>query len=415
MADRVVRRTEQSWGQRLKGSFSGIVVGLVLVAVGIGLLFWNEGRAVRRAKDLKEGASNVVSINATQPTSAYEGQLVHFTAEATTEDTLRDPAFDLSVRALRLRRQVEMYQWQETSRREERKKVGGGTETITTYEYSKSWSDRAIDSSRFEEPQGHQNPPFPIEGRIWQSENITAGQVRLTEVFVSQLDNWQSQGAGADQIAAAEQALKREVRLDGNGLYAGNPGSTQVGDVRVNFSTVMPTTASFVGRLQAGNLVAYQGRSGSSINLVASGVKSADEMFERARQANTTLTWVLRFVGAFLLFLAWSMILKPISVLADVIPALGNLAEKGLSAVAFAIASMISFGTIAFAWLFYRPLLGIALLAIAFFFLRWLYKALNRPVAPLPPPPPPQTAPSSNPPPPPPGANNTPPPPPPAG
>ena len=49
MADRVVKVTKQSWGQRLKGSFSGILVGLLLVAIGIGLLFWNEGRAVRRA------------------------------------------------------------------------------------------------------------------------------------------------------------------------------------------------------------------------------------------------------------------------------------------------------------------------------------------------------------------------------
>jgi hypothetical protein len=412
VADQTVKVTQQSWGQRLKGSFSGILVGLVLVAVGIGILFWNEGRAVRRAKDLKEGASNVVSISADQPTSAYEGKLVHFTGEATTEETLRDPAFDVSARALRLRRKVEMYQWTETSRTEERKKLGGGTERVTTYEYSKSWEERAIDSSRFETPQGHENPPFPFDGRTWQAENITAGQVRLTDAFVGQLGNWQSQGVGANQVSAAEKALKREVRLDGDGLYAGNPGAAQVGDVRVSFSTVKPTTASFVGLLQAGNLVPYKGRSGSNINLVALGVKSADDMFQRAREANSTLTWILRFVGAFLLFMAFSMILKPIAVLADVIPALGNLAEKGIGAVALAISGMLSFGVIAFAWLFYRPLLGIALLAVAFFFLRWLYKALNRPAAPLPPPPPPKTAPSD--PPPPPGAGAPPPPPPPA-
>ena len=38
--------TQTSWGSRLGGAFKGMVTGIVLILVGTGLLYWNEGRTV---------------------------------------------------------------------------------------------------------------------------------------------------------------------------------------------------------------------------------------------------------------------------------------------------------------------------------------------------------------------------------
>ena len=57
--------TRQGWGSRLGGSLKGILVGFVLVGAGIVLLFFNEGRAVKRAKALDHGSAAVVSVAAT--------------------------------------------------------------------------------------------------------------------------------------------------------------------------------------------------------------------------------------------------------------------------------------------------------------------------------------------------------------
>ncbi|MCW5210069.1 hypothetical protein VU10_07890, partial [Desulfobulbus sp. US1] len=53
------------------------------------------------------------------------------------------------------------------------------------------------------------------------------------------------------------------------------------------------------------------------------------------------------------------------SVLADVLPFLGSIVEAGTGFIAFLLAGVLSLITIAVAWIVFRPLLGIILLAIA--------------------------------------------------
>ena len=50
------------WLSRIVESIKGVLVGLVLIIVSIIVLFWNEGRAVRTARSLEEGAKVVVSV-----------------------------------------------------------------------------------------------------------------------------------------------------------------------------------------------------------------------------------------------------------------------------------------------------------------------------------------------------------------
>jgi Transmembrane protein 43 len=40
--------------------------------------------------------------------------------------------------------------------------LGGGTTTTTTYDYTRQWSDDAINSSKFKHPDNHQNPEMPF-------------------------------------------------------------------------------------------------------------------------------------------------------------------------------------------------------------------------------------------------------------
>ncbi|MEE8522379.1 MAG: hypothetical protein V3T72_00485 [Thermoanaerobaculia bacterium] len=119
MADQIVRATSQSWGERLGGSVKGVLFGVLLIGLGGWLLFWNEGRAVKRAKDLTEGASEVISVSEEGPLSANEGELVHFIGEAVSAGVLRDLVFGVVTDQLKLERSVEMYQWREESRSED--------------------------------------------------------------------------------------------------------------------------------------------------------------------------------------------------------------------------------------------------------------------------------------------------------
>ena len=95
-------------------------------------------------------------------------------------------------------------------------------------------------------------------------------------------------------------------------------------------------------------------------------------MFEKAKTDNANLTWILRLIGSVLLIMAFSMILKPLSVLADVVPLVGNIVEIGTGMVGFLLGSIVALVTIGIAWIFYRPLLGLVLLVIVGALVYWL-------------------------------------------
>ena len=143
MSDSFTEVTTKSWGSRIGESIKGVLFGLVLVVGSCIFLFWNEGRAVQTERSLTEGASLVVPVDPSRVDPANDGKLVHLSGDLKPGAPLTDPDFTVSATALRLARTVEMYQWKEESKSETRKNVGGSEETVTTYEYVRTWSDHA--------------------------------------------------------------------------------------------------------------------------------------------------------------------------------------------------------------------------------------------------------------------------------
>jgi hypothetical protein len=363
MADQITEVTSEGCGSRLIGSIQGIIFGFIGILVAIVLLFWNEGRAVQTYKSLEEGAGAVVSVNAQEVNPANDGNLVHMTGQATTDETLTDPMFDVSAdNAIKLRREVQMYQWVEDQDTETVQKVGGGTETRTTYTYSKEWASTYNDSGGFKEPTGHQNPPMDFEDETQVAETVRVGAFTLSPGLVGSIS-----GATPLAVETVPTLDGRTARLENGGLYigAGSPQSPQVGDYRVSFEVVRPDTVSIIAQQSGATLHPYQTKAGDALEMLEMGTASADEMFEAAQQANTVLTWVLRLVGLIIMSAAIGALFKPFVVMADVIPFLGDLVGLGLGLVSFAIGLTLSLVIIGIGWIAARPVLGIALLVVA--------------------------------------------------
>ncbi len=92
--------TSRSWFARISDSIKGILFGLILFVAAFPLLFWNEGRAVKTYKTLKEGSGTVMSVGTDRIDAANAGMLVHVTAKAVTDDELVDPEFGMAVTAI---------------------------------------------------------------------------------------------------------------------------------------------------------------------------------------------------------------------------------------------------------------------------------------------------------------------------
>ncbi|MGZ8797374.1 MAG: TMEM43 family protein [Thermoanaerobaculia bacterium] len=359
--------TSQSWFGRIGDSIKSFLFGLALFIAAFPILFLNEGRAVRTEKSLHEGAGAVISVPADRVNPANNQKLVHMTGKATTAETLTDPDFLVAANAIKLRRQVQMYQWEEKKESKTEKKIGGGSETVTTYSYSKAWSDRPIDSSSFKESAGHQNPAsMPYEGRDAQAEHVTLGAFTLTPSLIGKMSDYEPLPVNDQSVAQLPAALRSKLKANGNSFYAGaDPTTPQLGDARINFSVVTPGDVSVVSKQTGTSFEPYHANAGMDIEMLKRGIHTAPAMFQSALQANTIMTWILRVVGFVLMFIGLAMFFRPISVLGDVLPFIGSMLAFGTGLFAFVAAAGLSIGTVAVAWVAYRPALGITLLAVA--------------------------------------------------
>lgn len=367
MPDSFTETSSESIFGRLGNAIKGVLFGIVLIPLAIVLLSWNEGRAVKTAASLKEGAASVISVSADAVQPANEGKLIHLSGDAKTPDTVTDPMFQISHNAIRLSRKVEMYQWTEKKDKKTQKKLGGGTETQTTYTYSKTWSDKLIDSSDFKHPEGHENPTSMIaKSSTVIAGNVTLGAFKLPSEIISQMKGDTPLSPASAEATELPAELKAKVKVAGNAYYHGaDPAAAAIGDQKITFSVLKPGRFSILARQTANTLTTYPTKAGREIERVESGDVTAAQMFEHAQSENTLLTWGLRLGGLLLMTLGIGLILSPIATLADIIPLVGDLVGMGTGLAALIMASFISAVVIAVSWFAVRPVLSVVLIAAA--------------------------------------------------
>jgi hypothetical protein len=403
MSDRVTVTTSKSWFSRIIESIKSVLVGLVLFIAAFPILFWNEGRAVKTARSLEEGSGAVVAVAADSVNPANEGKLVHLSGAVSTDGPVADSELGVEANGIKLLRNVEMYQWVEEEKSETRKKLGGGEETVTTYTYKKDWKGEPVDSSSFHETSGHENPgAFPIPSQTFVADPVRVGAFTMSEEQLGKLNDAKDLPLADDAQPTLPEDMAASARVDKGVIYAGNdPASPQLGDVKVSFQVVAPSTVSLVAVQTGESFSPYQAKAGDTVLLVDEGAHTAQEMFKSAQDANKVLTWILRGGGWLAMFLGLVLIFRPIAVLGDVVPMFGSLLGVGVGLFAFLVSAFLSLVTIAISWITVRPVLGIALLVLAGGAAFWLIKANRKkrvPAVPampsftpppVPPPPPP--------------------------
>ncbi|KAK7486518.1 hypothetical protein BaRGS_00022184 [Batillaria attramentaria] len=332
MYTNVTYRQNPGFCERVRNSLVAIVVGIVLLVVSCCLLFWNEGRAVQTAQSLDEGLRVLTPLTTTDV--AFEmnnGHLVYMTGSLHTEKPVFDPVYKVSVKAIKLRRTVEMYQWVE---HQDKREVNEGdvTREETTYSYS----------------------------------------------LIDQISDFKElpHSSGMSYVDSSLQFFK--------GYYysSNNPQYPQLGDIRVKFEYAgllpgsdlgPPTEVSIVAKQQGSWLETYHTEAGDDLEMLYIGQLSPREVFAKAHATNTLLTWGIRFGGWLLMFVAFGCMTSIVTTLVDWLPVVRELVAMGMGALNAALSISLSLTVIALGWIRYRPWLGILILVMAatpFFFTR---------------------------------------------
>ncbi|MCR5710453.1 MAG: hypothetical protein K6G79_08230 [Bacteroidales bacterium] len=374
--------TRQSYGSKVKGSFQGIIWGIILIIAGTIVLWWNEGRAVKASDALKDFQKNYVEltdINTVNP--EFEGKAVHATGVAATDEILRDSDFGIAVNAFCLERNVEYYQWVQHESSESKDKLGGATETTTTYTYEPAWCSDPVDSYKFKDPeyQGKNSVWRVIEEKEQLAQNASFGAYRLTPSIISAISGEEPATpalteAQVKQMLAGVADSTVVVTVTGDKVYIGaDPSNPHIGDVRITFTQVTsPKTISLLQKVVNGTFESYVAKNGRQFSKVSMGTVSAENMIENQKAANKAILWLFRILGIILVVAGNKGLLGFLSTVFAVVPFVQKVIGAGVGFVATVIGIIWSLLVIAVAWVAHRPVLAIALLAIAVALVVWL-------------------------------------------
>lgn len=387
------------YGTRVKNSFKAIGTGFVLFLSGTALLWWNEGRAVKTDDMLNEAeAVTVVMENPNKLDNSLEGELVCATAFATTEDSLIDQQFGFGAKAIAIKRAVRYYQWEEHAKTEKKDKLGGKEETVTTYTYTKGWTTNPINSASFHDPQ-YKRKNFVLTtveaGDVW-AQNVTFGAYTLPESLIhsissseplkpaiapEQLESMDNQIREValreydrlSMTSALESGMKKRnaegrefVHVTDNGLYFGSvPSSPEVGDVKVTFEKIVPAKVTLIAKVNGNTFEPYKAKNGYTFQTLVMGEKDAAEIYESEHETNTIMLWAFRIIGILMVIGGLKGIFGFLETLLKVVPFIANILGWGVGVICTVVGVVWGLIVIAIAWLFYRPLLGIALLVVA--------------------------------------------------
>ena len=334
------------------GIFAGVIGGIVMVLIGTVLLWWNEGNNVRNIKTTNEVEKNVVEITSDSDNAQYEGKLVALGGRFITHDEkLTDDLFTVSIHTSALSRVVEIYQWEEDSDTD--------SDGDTTYSYDKVWHEGLIDSSDFH-LSGHDNPTsVPYESEAFLAEKVTLGNFRLSDSQIGQM-------TANKRLALAEQeaTIPEGWQLADNYLSnAADIAKPEIGDVRISWQYNNWKEVSLIAQVSGKSFVSYISAQKKSVNYVTEGNKSAAEMIQEMRTQDKIFKWVMRLIGVMLIFGGYASLISPLTKLASFVPLVGNVINGALMLVIGLIGLAHSLLVIAVAWIVYRPLLGIVLLA----------------------------------------------------
>ncbi|XP_074519329.1 transmembrane protein 43 [Halichoeres trimaculatus] len=370
---RVSVKSNPGFLERLSETAGGTVLGIGLFFLSIYVLFTNEGRALQTASSLDEGLSQVVSLDSF---SGFDPQnnnrLVHLSAKLRTLQPLHDPNYRVVLQAVKLKREVEMYQWVEY-RDSKDYQENGETKTETTYTYNTEWKAELINSRNFDKEIGHQNPSaMAVESVTVVAPEVRVGPFILSKGLVEQVNNFQTLSLRDFPVSNLDPFLSIHEDYF---YHTQNPRRPEVGDVRVSFSFAgLSGETSYLGPAQTVSVVAMQrgeqllpfkAKSGDTLEILYLEDLSAEEVFAKEHQHNRLKTWGLRAAGWALMFLSIQLTMRIIYTLVDWVPLLRDLVSVGLKIFALCISCSLSLLTIGAGWLFYRPLMAAALGALA--------------------------------------------------
>ena len=215
----------------------------------------------------------------------------------------------------------------------------------------------------------------PVQQPVQQQAIIDSVRALLPDSAKAVLDSLQAVNDSINKQMENANNKKdlKYIHQAGNVLYFGRtPSSPEAGDVRITFEIVVPAKVTVMAVVAGDTFKPFKAKNGKRFQTLVMGKKTGDEIIDEEKEVNNIFLWILRIVGTLIVIFGLKGIFDFIATLLKVVPFVANIIGWGIGVVCTVVGIVWSLIIIALAWLFYRPLLGIGLLALAGF-LVWLF------------------------------------------
>jgi len=311
---------EQSFAKKLISSITGIVFGIALFLGSFAVLFYTEGRT--NYSDIAKKAVPVAEMT-------EEKDFGYVTGDLSTEELLGDD-FLFEDEYIAIKRKVEVYAWEEDVTTENE---------VDYYSYSLDWVSEPQDSYEFSEPYGHEN----IQKGIQDAEKtVMEAKIGSYDVDIDSLRLPGFEPLKLNETNTYVDPLTSEI-VSNEYLYIGRSGYgfPQVGDMRVSYS-VLPSgkKVTVFGDLEGNELSAHYGEDEKKLFRAFYG--NVDDAYSKLESEYKAMGWALRILGFLMMWIGLMMIIRPVTVLLDLIPVLGGVGKFLFSLITFIIALVLS-------------------------------------------------------------------------
>lgn len=285
-----------------------------------------------------------ISSNQANIEQSLNGKLVATSGIINTATMIADDPYLSAGKYLVINRRVEMYSWREDKKSQSQSNTGGSETTQTTYTYTKVWQENSQSGDNFRYPEGHLNPEKFIADNIVRAPDMTIGSI----------------GVGSDitlpyseSIAINNEIIKLQPgqSLIGNNYIYVPVSATStienpaVGDLRISYQVLKPGfNGTIFGSANGSGISTYCDDKGNCLGRIFQGTKT--DGIKALHSEYVTMSWILRLVGFIMMWVGFSLVFAPISVVLDFFPILGSISGFMIALVTFVMAFALSLVTI---------------------------------------------------------------------
>ena len=341
---------------KIIGSFTGIIIGVVAIVAGISLLYYNDGR-----ENPFKVAEKSVAVSSSDNPNDYNSEFISVSGDLVS-DPLSDNLFLNADQYLAIKREVEVYVITEEENSQ-------GSDGQVSYTYTNSWEGEIPSLNSTPTGSVTQNPAQkPFEDDTFVSSVASIGNFSFdpddlklrgyedlelnTNLVNTDIDftvpNTSNNSPQNLDLDPTDNPTDNIVFVNKEYVYSSSRAvsNPQVGDFRVGYSVIPSDTfATIFGKVQSQEIIPYKDAK-SGITVDSFFLTDREEALSTMNGEFKTSRWVLRFVGFLIIWFGLGMLFKPITNLADIIPFVGSLVKGAVAIVTLPVALVISIATI---------------------------------------------------------------------